>query len=129
MQIGGNEMFCSSAGRKAVPSAAVMSETPVNTVAPRGGQIRAYCMSSDRDDRVEFTHHTDSGNFTVYDNGSVSRPQAPEAQRYRLTYEHSTDSLKRAVLEITSVVPSDAGTFSCKTNGTYYYFELTIVSR
>ncbi len=89
-------------------------------------------MSSEMGDRIEFTHHdADTGNFTVYDNGSVSHPNAPETHRYSFMYESSPSyTARRAVLEITSAEPSDAGTFSCRTSGSntnYYYFELTIL--
>ena len=94
--------FFPPANAMVVLSAATVLEPPLNAVVKRGDRIVAYCASSDVDDIIEFTHHTGTDNFTVYDNGSVSHPDTLEAHRYSLTYESSVDTARRAVLEITS---------------------------
>ena len=125
------QTFFPPANAMVVLSAATILEPTLNAVVKRGDRIVAYCASSDVDDIIEFTHHTDTDNFTVYDNGSVSHPDTLEAHRYSLTYESSVDTARRAVLEITSAEPSDAGTFSCRASGsnTEYLFELTILGK
>lgn len=115
-----------------------MLETPVNTVVPHGGRMRAYCMSSDPHDRIVFRHHRYSTTVTVHDNGTVrvlgawlSPSQC--AARYAVSYERATDSpsLRRAVFEIAYAQFSDAGTYSCESerNRTMYYFEVIILGR
>ena len=117
-------------GINTVTSTVAEKAMPMNAVVRRGGRFRTFCSSSNFGDTIEFTHHTHSGNFTIYDDGSVSHSLVPEAARYHV-YVLQVDTAKRTTLEISSVEQSDAGSFSCKISGnsTYYYFQLTVLGR
>ena len=131
-------MFSLPARTHANPPASAILETPVNTVAPRGGQMRAFCLSSDPSDRIFFRHYRKSTTVTIFDNGTVSTlgqtsAQSNYASRYDVTYEtvESLPILRRAVFEISFADFDDAGTHSCQSerNGTVYYFEVIVLGK
>lgn len=115
-----------------------MLETPINTVVPRGGQLRAYCMSSNPRDKIIFRHYRKSTTVTIIDDGTVSvvgpvSGQSDYASRSNVMFEPvaTTPSLRRVVFEIAFADFDDAGTYSCQSerNHTIYYFEVIVLGR
>ncbi|KAI0224764.1 hypothetical protein LSAT2_024218 [Lamellibrachia satsuma] len=124
------------AGTNADPSVSAMLETPINTVVPRGGQLRAYCMSSNPRDKIIFRHYRKSTTVTIIDDGTVSvvgpvSGQSDYASRSNVMFEPvaTTPSLRRVVFEIAFADFDDAGTYSCQSerNHTIYYFEVIVL--
>ena len=115
-----------------------MLETPINTVVPRGGQLRSYCMSSNPRDRIVFRHYRGSATVAIFDNGTTSQMDSQMSgqsghARHDVTYERSVtiSSQRRAVLQISFADFDDSGTYSCQSehNRTIYYFEVIVIGR